>query len=148
MRVLKVIEVVWSVDREPHAFCSRWCTCKKYKRLLGTSIKSSWLIYTWHCAYKRWLGTSIESPCLICTRRCVCKKWLGMSIRSPWFLRVSTLTVRAIGSKPLASIGNAYCYLGKDSQIIMMRRNAYRLTRLQGSRFESWPIVDWSNHKT
>jgi hypothetical protein len=42
-----------------------------------------------------------------------------------------------IGSKPLASIGNAYCYLGKASQIVMMRINAYRLARFRGSRFES-----------
>jgi hypothetical protein len=35
--------------------------------------------------------------------------------------------VYVIESKPLASIGDAYCYLGKSSQIVMMRRNAYLL---------------------
>jgi hypothetical protein len=41
-RVLKVIEDVWSVDREPLTFCT-WCyTCKKTKFLLnkGPSIGS------------------------------------------------------------------------------------------------------------
>jgi hypothetical protein len=37
--------------------------------------------------------------------------------------------VHAIESKPIASIGDAYCYLDKASQIVMMRRNAYRLTQ-------------------
>jgi hypothetical protein len=51
---------------------------------------------------------------------------LGTSIGSPcWFVRVGTLIVRAIESKPLASIEDAYCYLGKASQIVMMCRNAY-----------------------
>jgi hypothetical protein len=38
MRMLKVIEVVWSVDRESFTFCTWQCACKKYKRCLGTSI--------------------------------------------------------------------------------------------------------------
>jgi hypothetical protein len=29
MRVLKVIEAVWSIDREPHAFRTWWCACWK-----------------------------------------------------------------------------------------------------------------------
>jgi hypothetical protein len=37
--------------------------------------------------------------------------------------------VRAIRSKPLASIGDAYCYLGKASQIIIICRNACCLAR-------------------
>jgi hypothetical protein len=44
------------------------------------------------------------------------------------------LTVCAIESKSLASIGDAYYYLGKASQIVMMRRNAYRLTWFWRSR--------------
>jgi hypothetical protein len=28
--VLKIIEDVWSVDREPLAFCTRCYACKKY----------------------------------------------------------------------------------------------------------------------
>jgi hypothetical protein len=54
MRMLKVVEAIWSVDREPLSFCTRCCTCKKYMR---------------------WLETSIGSPWLICTRCCTCKKY-------------------------------------------------------------------------
>jgi hypothetical protein len=52
--VLKVVEDVCSVNRESLAFCTQRCAYKKYKR---------------------WLGTSIRSPWLICTRCCVCKKY-------------------------------------------------------------------------
>jgi hypothetical protein len=45
MRVLKVIEVVWSIDRGSLAFQTKWCTSKKYKIRLGTSIESpSWFV--------------------------------------------------------------------------------------------------------
>jgi hypothetical protein len=37
--------------------------------------------------------------------------------------------MRAIESMPHVSIGDAYCYLDKASQIIMMRRNAYHLVQ-------------------
>jgi hypothetical protein len=33
MRVLKVVEYVWSVDREPLTFYTRCCVCKKYKMI-------------------------------------------------------------------------------------------------------------------
>jgi hypothetical protein len=45
MRVLKVVEVIWGIDREPLAFCMRRCGCKKYKIWLETSIRSPWLIF-------------------------------------------------------------------------------------------------------
>jgi hypothetical protein len=45
-----------------------------------------------------------------------------------FFVRVGSMTVYVIGSKPLASIGNTYCYLVKALQIIMMCRDAWRLT--------------------
>jgi hypothetical protein len=45
--------------------------------------------------------------------------------------------VRTIESKSLASISDAYCYLGKALQIIMIHRNAYHLAQFQGSHFES-----------
>jgi hypothetical protein len=54
MRVLKIVEVVWSIDLEPLTFCTRRCACKTYK--------IPWLICTRRCAYKRWLGTLIRSP--------------------------------------------------------------------------------------
>jgi hypothetical protein len=53
------------------------------------------------------------------------------------FLHIGTLIVPGIRSKPLATIGDAYCYLGKVSQIVMMRRNTYRLVRFRESHFES-----------
>jgi hypothetical protein len=61
------------------------------------------------------------------------------SLTDLYMLVLSTgmLAVREIRSNPLTSIGNAYCYLGKASQIVMMCINAYRLVRFQGSRFES-----------
>jgi hypothetical protein len=31
LHMLKVVEVVWSVDRESFTFYTRRCTCKKYK---------------------------------------------------------------------------------------------------------------------
>jgi hypothetical protein len=93
-----------------------------------------------------------RSPWLICTWSCACKKykrWLGMSIKTPgWFVHIGSLTVHTIECKPLASIGDTYCYLGKASQIIMMRRNTYCLVRFQGSHFEILSIADWSDHKT
>jgi hypothetical protein len=40
------------------------------------------------------------------------------------FVCVGSLTVCVIGSKPLASIRDDYCYFDNASQIIRMRRNA------------------------
>jgi hypothetical protein len=66
-----------------------------------------------------------------------------MSIETPLiFVCVSSLIMRAIGWKPLASIGNAYCYLDKASQITIVRINADRLAWFQGLRFESRSVVD------
>jgi hypothetical protein len=45
--------------------------------------------------------------------------------------------VRAIGSKPLASTGDAYCYLGKASQIVMMHQNAYHALKVDRSLIDS-----------
>jgi hypothetical protein len=52
-------------------------------------------------------------------------------------LRVGSLIVHAIGSKLLALIEDAYFYLHKALQIIIMRRNTCHLARSCGSRFES-----------
>jgi hypothetical protein len=57
------------------------------------------------------------------------------------FVRVGSLTVRTIESEPLTSIGNDYCQVGVASQIVIMRRNAHRLARSQGSHFESQSIA-------
>jgi hypothetical protein len=66
-----------------------------------------------------------------------------MSIESPFlFVRVGSLTMCVIRNKPLSSIGNAYYYLGKPSQIIKMRRNARRLVRSRGLRFESRSVAN------
>jgi hypothetical protein len=71
-----------------------------------------------------------------------------MSIESPFlFVRVGSLTMCVIRNKPLSSIGNAYYYLGKASQIIKMRRNARRLVRSRGLRFESRSVANWSHRK-
>jgi hypothetical protein len=40
--------------------------------------------------------------------------------------------MRVIISKSLASIGNTYCYLGKALLVVMMRRDAWHLTRSRG----------------
>jgi hypothetical protein len=58
------------------------------------------------------------------------------------FVRVDSIIVHAIACKPLASIRNAYCYLGKASHIIIMRRNAHRLAWSRGTCFEGRSVVD------
>jgi hypothetical protein len=59
-----------------------------------------------------------------------------MSIESPLlFVHIGLLDVRAIGSKPLASIGNTLL-VGQTSSRVL-HRNACRLAWSLGSRFES-----------
>jgi hypothetical protein len=58
-----------------------------------------------------------------------------------FFVRVGSLIVRAIGGKPLALIRNAYCYLGKASQIVIMHKNSHRLAWSRASRFESRSVA-------
>jgi hypothetical protein len=72
-----------------------------------------------------------------CTWHYTCKKHKidvkGRQSGAPGYcLRVGLLTVRAIGSKPLA-----YVYLGKASWIVWMRRNACRLVWPRDLCFES-----------
>jgi hypothetical protein len=78
-RVLKVIEDVWSVDREPLTFCTRCYACKKHKFFLLSK------------------GPRIGKPLAFCTRCHACKKHKffllskGPSIGSPLlFVRGAT----------------------------------------------------------